>query len=96
MDTTELAHWRYRVKAIEQESQDARSEQIAVNNYWPYVNDKTNEWFSAVLQASQEKVALIHWLLEEANYMAELGAITAEEHQETPAERLQQIVKRFW
>lgn len=73
MTPTELAHWRYRVKALEPEvrqwekwARDAQSDAIR----WPTfsVHKRLAEEAATTLKANK-------WLLEEARFMSGLGAL---------------------
>lgn len=61
MNPTELAHWRYRVKALTTDLEQA------LRCPW-----------GRSLEEAKYDVDLMRWLLEEARYMCELGAIQSE------------------
>lgn len=77
MDVTELAHWRYRVKAITAEipqwEQWSRQAQLDAwrdpDILFIQLRDDTN----ATLEC-------LRWLLEEAKYMCELGQLCQPPH----------------
>jgi hypothetical protein len=79
MKNTELAHWRYRVKALESDLQDSRSHlrdaRAAVNHVKSFGGD-LNFDFKLMDEAVAYGVDLViatQWLLEEARYKVELG-----------------------
>lgn len=69
MDDTELAHWRYRVKAL---ARDVEDTQATLRN----MRNVTIPWWSPQDFADVEHD--LHWqryLLEEAQYKVELGMV---------------------
>lgn len=85
MDVTELAHWRYRITALQIHLQD--TEKWRGYLFYPEVRESLGE--TPHSESYQERVAMWEkaieannrlyqhqsWLLEEAKYMKELGEI---------------------
>lgn len=73
MDATELAHWRYRVKALlrdEVASRNTLSEFCSSGGLvFPY------DYVQEATTLLESQLALEQWLLEEARYKVELGEI---------------------
>lgn len=67
MDATELAHWRYRVKALETD--------ISVTEY-EYRHFREVEPDHLLAEDAEAQLNFERYLLEEAEYMCELGELT--------------------
>jgi hypothetical protein len=82
MDITELAHWRYRIPALQAELRNAEGLQeiLARWRYQPRLDKNMlpvwepkppSEWELESIQ----KCKLIRWLIEEAKYKVQLGEL---------------------
>jgi hypothetical protein len=72
MNVTELAYWRYRVKALEADVPKTRKAALAWEVYGPS-HEEGGEWWRETLDALEDQLALERYLLEEARYMCELA-----------------------
>lgn len=96
MNPTELAHWRYRVKALEPEVKQwekwARDTQSDVSR-WPTIpiHKRLADEAAAILKANK-------WLLEEARFMSELGDTNGPEPppQQRPQLQFDSVLHRKW
>lgn len=69
MNVTELAHWRYRVPALKEDIQ-------RINRLISSIDPFIAVTITKEIDAAYDKLAYTNWLLEEAKYMCELGALT--------------------
>ena len=74
MNPTELAHWRYRVKALGPRVE--RFEKWAKETRHDAKRRPDSPDFKKITEDAETVLATTKWLLEEARYMCELGAIT--------------------
>lgn len=76
MNVTELAHWRYRVKALQADLSQA---QAPVTDYrymeMLYGSDQAAEYWHEQRVEAERGIEMIRWLLEEAKFMVELGEL---------------------
>lgn len=73
MDVTELAHWRYRVKALPGEIGAARRHRENLHSFYRYSDGAE---MVAAIKKAKDSLALAEYLFEEAKYMVELGELT--------------------
>lgn len=74
MNATELAHWRYRVKALTVDLADCNRVMGSVG--FLYQVCATEEDAIRQAQKLSDERELTRWLLEEAKYYSELGELT--------------------